>query len=111
VILINNPFNIWDQLSPNINRRFYPLEYKEDMVTQWLHHKQFSVQTVQQYIDQFNKLNMEVIDLDETLQLKFIGRSIPPLRKEMELLNITSLDQAFKFAMKIDAKIKKGTSS
>lgn len=64
--------------------------------------------TPQEYIDTFHKMSimLEVTDDEHNQVLKFTRGLYPSLQEELELLDIRSLEKAFKFSLVMEHRMQ-----
>jgi hypothetical protein len=96
--------NSWDAFCHALREHFYPPGYLQNILAKWLQLCQLSTQSVQGYIDIFCKLRIQlhINDPDEVLIIKFNYGLLLPLHHEVDLLESSSLDKAFLWALVVE---------
>jgi len=99
--------NIWADLCKGLHTYFYPLGYLHQLLAKWLQLRQLSGQSVHAFIEVFCKLRLQlqVMDPKPILVIKFNSSMLFPIKKEIDLFQSTSLDQAFQRALAAERKI------
>ena len=97
----------WQAFGHALRERFYPPGYLQGVLARWLQLRKNPTQSVQAYIDVFCKLRiqLQVTDSEQVLIIKFNSGLAFNIRKEVDLFESDTLDQAFIGALAVERKV------
>jgi hypothetical protein len=98
----------WDFFMDAVKELYYPIDNYEDQYMRWTTQRQEKSQTVLEFTNTFHTLRTKVgiKDSEQHLVLKYRGALHRYIQTEMDLLNISSLGDAYRYAVKIEHKFK-----
>ena len=104
---INGCITYWETFFQALREHFYPPRYLQNLLEKWLQLRQLSTQSMQDYIDVFCKLRiqLQIKKPDEVLVIKFNSSLVLPLQQEVDLFDNPSLDKYFLRALVVERKI------
>jgi len=103
----------WDSFQDAIKEQYYPVGSYEDQYTRWTTLCQERDQTVPDFTNIFHTLRTKlgIKDFEPHLVLKYCGCLHRYIQTEMEFLDIASLGTAYRYAIKIEQKLKQNNES
>jgi hypothetical protein len=101
----------WESFRDAIKEQYYPVEIYDDLYTKWTTLWQERDQAVPEFTNIFHTLRTKLgIKYSERhLVLKYRGALHRYIQIEMEFLDISSLGVAYRYAIKIEQKLKQKT--
>ena len=100
----------WAEMKGKLRTKYVPVNYKSQLIDTWQRIEQ-KQRSVREYINEFQEL-MIACELDED-QLSIISRFKTGLREdikvELELREVSTLDEAYKIALRLDGFFKKNS--
>jgi hypothetical protein len=101
----------WESFKDAIKEKYYPVGSYDDLYTKWTTLRQERDQAVTDFTNIFHTLRTKLgIKYSERhLVLKYHGALHRYIQTEMEFLDISSLGVAYRYAIKIEQKLKQKT--
>jgi hypothetical protein len=101
----------WESFRDVIKEQYYLVESYDDLYTKWTTLRQERDQTMQDFTNIFHTLhtNLGIKDSKRNLVLKYRGALHRYIQTEMEFLDISSLGATYRYAVKIEQKLKQKT--
>jgi hypothetical protein len=101
----------WESFSDVIKEKYYHVGSYDDLYTKWTTLHQERDQAVQEFTNIFHTLRtkMGIKDSERHLVLKYEGDMYRYIQSEMEFLDISSLGVTYRYAIKIEQKLKQKT--
>jgi hypothetical protein len=98
----------WESFRDAIKKQYYPVVSYDDLYTKWTTLRQERDQEVSDFTNIFHTLctKMGIKDSKRNLVLKYRGALHRYIQTEMEFLDISSLGAAYRYAVKIEQKLK-----
>jgi hypothetical protein len=103
----------WESFRDAIKEQYYPVRSYDDLYTKWTTLWQERDQAVPDFTNIFHTLctKMGIKDSERHLVLKYHGALHRYIQTEMEFLDISSLGTAYRYAIKIEQKLKQKTDN
>jgi hypothetical protein len=93
----------------DINEQYYPVKSYDELYTKWITLQKERDQVVPELTNFFHtlhtKLGIKYLE-KHLVQIKYIGALHRYIQTEMEFMDIFSLGMAYRFAIKIEHKLK-----
>jgi hypothetical protein len=101
----------WESFRDAIKEQYYPVRSYDDLYTKWTTLWQERDQAVPDFTNIFHTLHtkMGIKDSKQHLVLKYHGALHRYIQTKMEFLDISSLGAAYRYAVKIEQKLKQKT--
>jgi hypothetical protein len=101
----------WESFRDVIKEQYYPVRSYDDLYTKWTTLRQERDQAVPDFTNIFHTLRTKlgIKDSERHLVLKYRGALHRYIQTEMEFLDISSLGAAYRYAIKIEQKLKQKT--
>jgi hypothetical protein len=101
----------WESFRDVIKEQYYPVGSYDDLYTKWTTLRQERDQAVPDFTNIFHTLHTKlgIKDPERHLVLKYRGALHRYIQTEVEFLDISSLGAAYRFAIKIEQKLKQKT--
>jgi hypothetical protein len=101
----------WESFRDAIKEQYYPVGSYDDLYTKWTTLWQERDQAVPEFTNIFHTLRTKlgIKDSERHLVLKYHGALHRYIQTEMEFLDISSLGAAYRYAVKIEQKLKQKT--
>jgi hypothetical protein len=101
----------WESFRDAIKEQYYPIGSYDDLYTKWTTLWQERDQVVPDFTNIFHTLctKLGIKDSERHLVLKYRGALYRYIHTEMEFLDISSLGAAYRYAIKIEQKLKQKT--
>jgi hypothetical protein len=98
----------WDFFVDAVKELYYPVDNYEDQYMRWTTQRQEKRQTVLEFTNTFHTLRTKlgIKDSERHLVLKYCGALYRYIQTEMDLLNISSLEDAYRYVVKIKHKFR-----
>eukprot|EP00253_Pinus_taeda_P029926 PITA_29926 len=98
----------WNSFRDAIKEQYYPVGSYEDEYIKWTTLRQGRDQDRLEFTNLFHTLRTKlgIKDSEQNLILKYCGCLHKYIQEEIEFLNISSLDTAYRYAIKLDQKFK-----
>jgi hypothetical protein len=98
----------WDFFVDAVKEQYYPVGNYEDQYMRWTTLRQERGQVVPEFTNTFHTLctKLGIKDSERHLVLKYCGALHRYIQTEMDFLDISSLDAAYRYAVKIENKFK-----
>jgi hypothetical protein len=98
----------WDFFVDAVKEQYYPVDNYEDQYMRWTTLWQEKSQTVSEFTNTFHTLHTKlgIKDSERHLVLKYCGALHRYIQTEMDFLNISSLGDAYRYAVKIEQKFR-----
>jgi hypothetical protein len=98
----------WESFRDVIKEQYYPIESYDDLYTEWTTLQQERDQAVLEFTNIFHTLctKMGIKDSERHLVLKYCGALHRYIHTKMEFLDISSFGAAYRYAIKIEKKLK-----
>jgi hypothetical protein len=98
----------WESFRDAIKEQYYPAESYDDLSTKWTTLRQERDQAVPDFTNIFHTLHtkMGIKDSEQHMVLKNRGTLHRYIETEMEFLDISSLGATYRYAVKIEQKLK-----
>jgi hypothetical protein len=101
----------WESFRDLVKEQYYPVRIYDDLYTKWTTLRQERDQAVPYFTNIFHTLciNLGIKDSERHLVLKYRGALHRYIQTEMEFLDISSLGTSYRYAIKIEQKLKQKT--
>jgi len=101
----------WESFRDVIKEQYYPVGSYDDLYTKWTTLRQERDQEVLEFTNIFHTLRTKlgIKDSERHLVLKYRGALHRYIQTKMEFLDISSLGAAYRYAVKIEQKLKQKT--
>jgi hypothetical protein len=101
----------WESFRDDIKEQYYPVRSYDDLYTKWTTLRKERDQAVPDFTNIFHTLRTKlgIKDSERNLVLKYHGALHRYIQTKMELLDISSLGAAYRYAIKIEQKLKQKT--
>jgi hypothetical protein len=98
----------WNFFVDAVKKQYYPIVNYEDQYMRWTTLRQEKGQAVPEFTNTFHTLctKMGIKDSERHFVLKYRGALHRYIQTEMDFLDISSLDAAYRYAVKIEQKFK-----
>jgi hypothetical protein len=98
----------WEFFVDAVKELYYPVDNYEDQYMRWTTQRQEKSQTMLEFTNTFHTLRnkLGIKDSERHLVLKYHGALHRYIQTEMDLLNISSLGDAYRYAFKIKHKFR-----
>jgi hypothetical protein len=98
----------WETFIDSLKEEFYPVENYDDQYMRWTNLHQKRDQIVPEYTNIFHTMrsNMGIKDSKWHLVLKYCSSLHMYIQTEMDFMDISSLRDAYRYAIKIEHKFK-----
>jgi hypothetical protein len=98
----------WESFRDAIKEKYYPVGSYDDLYTKWTTLRQERDQAVQNFTNIFHTLHTKlgIKDSKRHLMIKYRGSLHRYIQTKMEFLDISSLGAAYRYAVKIEQKLK-----
>jgi hypothetical protein len=102
---------IWESFRGAIKEQYYHVRSYDDLHTKWTTLRKERDQAMPDFTNIFHTLctKLGIKDLERHLVLKYRGALHRYIQTEMEFLDISSLGAAYRYAIKIEQKLKQKT--
>ena len=106
---MGNVFPLWQVFISPLRKEFYPLGYKEKDLIEWKGLKLRKVQTMQEYTDEFPKMDLMLDILLHTQEnlMKYIGGLPAHIQNTVFMIGPNNIDE-FLFKQHTLKQIKRG---
>jgi hypothetical protein len=98
----------WESFRDAIKEQYYPIEIYDDVYTKWTILRQERDQAVPDFTNIFHTLctKLGIKDSERHLVIKYRGALHRYIHTKMEFLDISSLGTAYRYAVKIEQKLR-----